>query len=436
MKFETVKSFILTILVGVSLLLTFSLWSYQPNYKPFYNSSYINEVDLGGTEETKKEIVRPDSIIFHKNHSYFGFEDPTYQQRLYEDMQSWTLNDFRIREGNGRPTNDLQVEVIFSDALPMEIANSLFKFNKEVSLPSWSFKRMFITFNEESLSLKVQFLSLDDHEKAEAVINNSKVYEQLWSHISSLKELDEYILYEPNYTPIYLPANKVEMTRRSLAVKSVRPNMLVNALFSNPSVVSLNIGEAYFSDGQRGMRVLQDGRSIEFINPIEANYERVDPVDLLDNSIMNINEHKGWTNAYKLEVIDKSINRVRYRQQYEGYPVYDSNNLTIIEQQWRNRELYQYFRPLFSLDNSLGSDPVELPSGNAIVDYLKNNSNYNSDKIKDIRVGYHLVYLDNTSYSITLEPAWYMNYNEDWKELTIDELTYREGGTEDEMESN
>src|SRR5690625_5101642 len=118
-----IKTVILTILVGLSLLLTFSLWNSQPNHDDLSNirSEYVNEVDIGGTEETKKTIIKPTSIIFHKDHHYFGFADPLKQQRLYKKMQEWVLDDFKVSSAQDRPLNKYQVEVIFPTALPIEV---------------------------------------------------------------------------------------------------------------------------------------------------------------------------------------------------------------------------------------------------------------------------------------------------------------------------
>src|SRR5690625_6489650 len=90
---------------------------------------------------------------------------------------------------------------------------------------------------------------------------------------------------------------------------------------------------------------------------------------------------------------------------YEGYPVYNNSGLSIIEQSWRNQELHQYRRPLFSLNNSLGGDVVNLRSGSNVIHYLENNAKYEMEKVNDIQVGYHLKYLDNATHSLTLEPA-------------------------------
>src|SRR5699024_8084635 len=48
--------------------------------------------------------------------------------------------------------------------------------------------------------------------------------------------------------------------------------------------------------------------------------------------------------------IDDSI---KYRMHYNDFPVFSSQDLSVIEQSWRDQDLHLYRRPLFSLDNCL-----------------------------------------------------------------------------------
>src|SRR5690625_6048600 len=117
--------------------------------------------------------------------------------------------------------------------------------------------------------------------------------------------------------PIYLPVEEPEMKARSFAVDHSDTDLLINALFSNPASVNLNDGEAYHTDGQRGMEILNDGGSMEFVNPIHSNKEHKDAMELLDQSLGNINGHKGWTDKYFLEEIDANADLIRYQMKYD-----------------------------------------------------------------------------------------------------------------------
>ncbi|WP_106495720.1 YycH family regulatory protein [Lentibacillus sp. Marseille-P4043] len=431
MKLETVKSFILVILVGISLLLTLGIWSYQPNYKSLSDMDYA-EADIGGKDDvSKKDLVEPKSMIFHNYSQLYGFSDPKDRQTLYRDMQSWVLYNFETKGANGPPTDDYQVELLFPDELPMEIVNYLFTLNDEVTLPEWSFQRLFITFDINNSSLELHFLSTNGDKQASFLVNNSEKFDLLWSYTTKQKGLSEYVSLDKTGLPVYIPKHSKTVAQRKLTVTNIDADQLVNALFSNPEIVrrnNSNLGGSYYTDGIRGMRVQRDGRVIEFVNPLNTNYERMAPLNLLDTSMTNINEHKGWTGDYNLEELKTLTNLVRYRMYYAGYPVFNSN-LSVIEQEWRNNELYKYHRPLFKLNTMPGQDSVELKSGNDVIYFLQ-NSNYKMENIEDIQIGYHLEYEDNDlPYYLTLKPAWYVKESGNWKEITFDELPLNKGGS-------
>lgn len=434
MNIETIKSFILTILVLISILLTFSLWNYKPDYDRIYNAphDYVNEVDIGGAEVSKKDIIQPNLMIFHYKDDFFGFSRLRDQQNLYKDMQSWVIYDFEPNATQINLEKSNKLEIIFPTAIPMQVVGSIFHFYEDFSeelMPSWSFERMYIVFNEEDSTLSIQFMSLDGKQQSEAIVNNSSIYNELMSYMADKELLTEYTLFDSAKQLIYLPLERIEMIRRSLTVENIETSLLVDALFSNPSLVSHNIRESSFSDGQRALNIIQEGRSMEYYNPIETDDNEIDMIELLEQSIENINEHKGWTEDYHLDDIAMSTNKVRYRMHYDGYPVFNNIDLSIIEQQWRGDDLHLYIRLLFTLNDSLGGDTINLPSGNELINYLKNNSKYKIDKINDIQIGYKLLYLEDASYSVVLEPAWYIDYDGNWIEIKFDEFeTMDKGG--------
>ncbi|UJL46377.1 two-component system regulatory protein YycI [Virgibacillus sp. NKC19-16] len=435
MKLETVKTFILVILIGLSLLLTFGLWNYQPNYETQNQSSVINEVDIGGSgDETISTIVEPSEIIFHANNQHFGYSNPSDLLNMYQDMQSWEMSNFETSETEGRVEQNYEVEVIFPEDLPMEIVNQIFTFNEDIEeFPSWSFDRMYFTFDEETASLRVEFVSIDGRQQARAVINASDHYRQLWNTITSREELSAYVLFDEGESPIYIPEESKTMEQLSaVAISGVHPNNMVNALFPNPSLVSesntsvTGSGESYYSDAQRGMTVEQFGSSMEYINPQSTGgTQSGTAVELLDRSILNINEHNGWTEDYKLTDLQSSAGHVGYRMYYLGYPVFNNADLAMIEQEWQNQALTKYTRPLFLLNDTLDSHSVELPSGNDVIYFLQNrlSPNYELGNIQDLELGYRMTV--NRDY-VSLEPTWYMKYNEGW--YAIEDIAPSEGG--------
>src|SRR5699024_9187005 len=148
MNFELIKSYILTVLVLISFLLTFSLCNYKPYYDRVFDTNYVVEVNLGCTVKMRTDVLKQVSIIFNKNDNYFSFDNLDEKNNFYKEMQSWVMYDFRDGEANNPPQHNDQVEIIFPDAISLDILPSLFDMDEEAGdLPEWSFKRMYITLN-------------------------------------------------------------------------------------------------------------------------------------------------------------------------------------------------------------------------------------------------------------------------------------------------
>lgn len=418
MKYETIKTFILVILVCLSLFLSFVLWSYQPNYDALSNPDYVNEVDIGGFERTKAELIEPIDALFHSDAGVYGFKRPTERRLFFKEISTWVLYDHSVRESRDLAKDQEYVEMVFPDTIPAELISSLFTFNDSINTPIWSFDRFFITLDEDSKSLNIIIQSIDERMELTAVVEKKGTYHQVADYLSKNNILEEYVVYDEGRHPIYLPKELVNITEKTLVATMTSPEALINTLFPTPSIVTHNIKEAYFTDGQRGMKTDHDKRNMEFISPLQPDYERVDPIDLFNNSINHINEHKGWTNDYQFDEMDRTKNSIKYRLYYEGYPVFSGMGSSTIEQQWKANELHQYARPLTKVGNSLSSHQVKLPTGEEIKAYLKGNSNYDGEKIEDIKIGYVIRHLQD-SRSLILEPKWYISYESEWKQLNI-----------------
>lgn len=428
MSYETVKAYILAILIGISILLSVALWTYQPNYEQFQDPDYVSEVDIGGKEKNKNNLIGPSSIIVHNETGLYGFNTKAKKSKFYEDISTWVMYDYEERGAKGRPKDEVFFEIIYPLAIPAAALPSLFTFNSEVDVPNWTFERIYVTLNPENYSFNVIFRSSDGKKEIVAVVEKKEKYDLLIEYLTVNDDLIEYTEYGSKENPVFLPKEEITLDAKTLIVSRIKPEKLVNALFRNPSRVTPNVAEAYFTDGQRGMNVSEDNNRIEFINPIQTTSERLESIYLLERSIENINEHKGWTNDYLLDSIDRTNNRAQFRLMFEGIPVFERSNLTLISQEWRENELYQYTRPLIKLTNEVNSSSKVLPSGIKLMNHIEEKKLFDKDKIENIQVGYELNFLPNASDSIRLTPTWYVKYQGKWEMVKINSLNKEKGG--------
>ena len=427
MSYETVKSFILVVLIAISFLLSFILWSYQPNYDYLYSADYVNEVDIGGDERGKNELLKPNKIILREGEEATGFYDMVEQQQLFQSIKSWELSDYKIKEVEGRPNNKNYVELIFPPKTPVELVSTIFTFRETPELPNWTFSRIFLRMNEESNTLKLGILSDDQTKMMEATIDKTDAYDIIQSSFSNEEALASFVTLEEGDHVIYVKSGPVQLKEKTFVASKIKPDLFINALFTNPNLVTQNMKEAYFTDGQRGMRIVQDGRLLQFINPLQEKFEHSSALELLEKSVNNINEHKGWTNNYYIESIRPDVSNIRYRLHYAGYPVYNYGNLTIIEQSWREQDLHEYNRPLVRIGNLLNARDIELISGEELIAYLQTDNEMELDKIEDIELGYMLNFLED-DHSLTLEPQWSIYYEGQWTRFNVAEYERQRGG--------
>lgn len=430
MNYETMKSFVLVVLIGVSLLLSFIIWSYQPKYDYLNDADYVSEVDVGGEEKTKNELIQPSKVIFNNQVEFKGFKNPEDMLTFYQDMTSWVLYDYEVSEAEWKPEDSRYVEVIFPDVIPAELLTSLFTFHDDVDIGNWSFDRIYLSLDGEEQSVDVIVKSEDNRRQIKATTDKADIYEQLLNDlVQDADRLEEYISLQTDHNDIYIPKKEKEVPQKTAIATKIKPEKFINALFPNPSLVTLNVREAYFTDGQRGMQVEQDDLSLEYINPIESNYERLAAMELIDKSVDHISEHQGWTNNFNLASINRMTNNISYRMTYDGYPMFDDRQLSIIEQEWKGRDLYNYVRPLVEVGNVLNSTDAELISGEELINVIEHNeSNFKVDNIKDIRIGYYLNVTDDRS--LTLEPEWFIVYENEWMRFNADD--YRNNPEESE----
>lgn len=421
MNLETVKSIILFLLVMLSFFLSLLLWSYQPRYDSIYDPSYVGDVDVGGTELSMNDLIRPNKILFHHDYQTYGFQKATDRLQFYEQMNNWVVYEYELNSLQNTDKKQQTIDITFSYNLPIDYIRSVFKFENRETLPDWTFDTITIGLNEQNHSLDVTVVSTDKVNQLTATIDKTENYERVVQVMNQLSNLQPLMAFELSDKTIYIPRDSFSLPRKTLVAKEINPNLFVDALFRNPSLVTQNRLEAVFTDGQRGMRLLNDGKTMEYTNPVESSGIEQDEIELLNWSVERINDHKGWTNTYYLDRIHHQKNEVVYRMSYDGYPIYDFYNIALMSQEWRDQNLYQYARTLVRLGNSLSTVSTELMSGDDVKRFIE-IQNINEKEIKDITIGYYLSTIDK--HSFLLEPSWFIVYEDQWRRVTKQDLIH------------
>ncbi|WP_077623747.1 YycH family regulatory protein [Sediminibacillus massiliensis] len=446
MSIEAIKSAVLVGLIALSLLLTFAIWNFQPEYDELEdNNEVAYNTKLDGIEETKRSLIEPSQIVFHRAGDHYSFMEKSEQKDFFDGMMQWSLDHFNTVTDEEMPPEDTRMEVIFPTPLPANIIKDLFNTEQQEEILGNAFNRIYLSYRDvdDQPTVRLYFLNTETGNGISAQVLNTGVRAQV-SDAFDTDSLAEYLIFEQEDMPsLYLPAESLELERKAFYAQSIDIDPLINVLFRDPSVVRSNFingGETY-TDDRREMKVY-NSNYMEFINPLTTDFVQMDERELINQSMSFINNHEGWTAGedyeFNLFELSSTSNTVTYRLAYKGLPIYDNDNLSTISVTYRDQEPYEYIRPTIQLGAPLeeGRQTVTLRNGSQIREILQESKEYSSKTIVDIGIGYTMEKDSPDNPYYILSPEWFIKTNLGWEVVTTDDLTLDRGGQGFAMESN
>ncbi|KGP73239.1 YycH family regulatory protein [Pontibacillus yanchengensis] len=425
MTVEHIKTIVLSSLIAISLLLTVAIWNYQPNLDELGDENIIDAATkINGQQKTMKEIVEPKQLMFHENNRTFSLTSRTASLDLFDEMRTWPMTDFETLSSN-QVERESKVEVIFPTAVPLNLLGNTLSINEEEKLPEYNVDRMFVEISNNQSSTSVYFVTDGEDQVVRAVIRNFDVYKSLDQYlVNSYDQVDYLTIDEKRDNPIYIPEGEVTLPVYTYTTTPISVTPLINVLFNDPNMVRPNsstFGQSYYTDSTRQLRINQDQKYMRFVNPSISNVGTLPRQEVLKQSLDFVNDHNGWTDNYKLFRINDSGSTIDYRIFKKGYPVFDDNNLSLIQQTWAEQELYAYDRAMVQFATLIESESqqVTLASGQDVLDYLNKSMKQFPLLIEDIAIGYKMEETNKVSLVLTLKPVWYIKtVGGDWKPLS------------------
>ncbi len=427
LKYESIKSIILSILVGVSLLLTWSLWTYQPHYEELQNSETVQEVSFS-SKKAIKDIVKPEQILYHIEGGFYGNLEEEEIEKVITKMSQWSLDTIEhvpLEEMNVYSLVDNQdaVVILFRSPVTIDLYKSVLGI-EEKDLPNFNFNQIIIPLNiDQGEHGFIYFASYEEEKIYRSMIPLALISDFKRDYYEVGKSYPKYFSFTTAAGKrIYLPKGETEIQGYQYLSAPLDSNDFKDALFSEPSLVQKNYiaDREEYTDASSLMKVETDIKMISYIHPSEAGNQEIDTKDFLKRSIDFVNSHGGWTDNYRFVGIDEDQRKV-YFQLYvqEGYPIFSENPNTAIsevELVWGKTDISRYIRNNFSLDILTSTSSQKLDSGDTVLEKIQGLYNFNSALLEDIKIGYQMK-MNAQSLLIELEPCWYYLYNGVWKPL-------------------
>ncbi|MCM3588158.1 two-component system activity regulator YycH [Mesobacillus maritimus] len=431
MKFETIKTFILTFLIGLSAILTWNIWTFQPNYELIGNEDTVNEVALGSKMEIKN-VVKPQQVVFHVAGEKYGTQDSQEIDELIIMLGKWKFYDIRRYADHSSELMDQlakgkYTEFIFPDEIPIEIYRKVLNF-EDPDMPKFDFDRMIIdVVAGEGSEGKVYFYSSTSQQSYIGNVNLAAINELFRNYFQKATSYDSYITFEgKDNKQIYLPKYATEMKKYTYLRNPIETELLRDAIFTDPRFVQRNFvsdGEEYIAEASK-LTVNNKTNIITYVKPFRENESVIGTSNLIQRSIDFVNGHSGWTDPFRFVHKDDFNQQVVFRMYSdEGYPIFNQVGLSEIVQEWGQSEVKLYERPGFQLEMLLNRDvqKISLSTGSEVISTILQKTGLDAEVIEDITPGYYMLKNAQDVSVVTLEPGWFYLYNGEWYELTADE---------------
>lgn len=432
MTYENIKSAILSILVITSIILTWTLWTYQPNFDVMEESDKtVEEVSLG-EKKTLADVVRPERLFYHQEGSHFGTFDTFEIDQTLKEMSRWNYSNFEDISSTVKNVPSFlyekkSVELIFPDIVPLNLLKSTLKL-ADKNLPEMYMDRLVVDLNTPNELGTVYFISTKEKLVIRARVPATFIKAYQAEHVSTVTQNGKFNSYTLVNAEQFLLVRQepINLAMYNYLVEELSSEKFRDALFSDPRFVQKNFstfGEEY-TDSSTLMSINYDSNTVFYVKTAEET-EVDEPIeDLLEQSLEFVNSHGGWTDNYRFAGIDVSERYILYRlYDLSGYPIYSENRTSEIYQIWGSSEVNKYFRSNFTLGRRVQATEMTLPSGMEVLEQLKGIDGFQLENIQDLSIAYRMT-KDDEPLLIHLEPTWYVKYNDQW--LNVSQMLNKE----------
>ncbi|MFJ7032842.1 YycH family regulatory protein [Bacillus cereus] len=417
MSMENFKTIVLINLVVISLFLTFNLWTYVPDSTSMQNAKFVQGNE--GMNQTKiSDVVRPTSIIVHKDKNHYGSRREADIESIYKPLEVGELHDFKeisITKGDflSYVHGEGKVELVFPTDIPFDTVKSMFNMKEKSTDKPKHFNRILLDpSRSKDQEIKINFVSDGDNFKIyEAKLSGVYLKDIVNAQNQFIVSAKPYFDYQLNdMKKLFLPDGTTELNNITYISSNLAVDTFKNALFSDPRYLSpiTEMSKETFTDGIRSMEIENDRHMLKYKNSSVLTEKTIDNLMLLQKSFEFVSGHSGSLDSYRLDYMNKG--ETVFRLNEDGYSVFNEDGLAELRQIWGSEEVMEYERPLLSLNTKGIEQKVTLPSGHVVIASLENNPEIKKQVIKDIGIGYKLS-LDGQV--VRLQPIWYVKLVED-----------------------
>ena len=452
MNWEGFRTLLLTVLVLLSFVLTWNLWTNQiGNHKSEGSNFVYSDIIKKGGKKKITQVIQPDRAVYYDGKSYYGFEAGKSLNDIFQTISNAKYNfvytqshaSGNQKENVNQPVSvphKNRVELQFPTPIPLSsFGKILLGSNQGKTKIDQSFENatlfnsiIFVPSDKSQSNAMVAYFMDDSSVKAKAKLNNAG-FSDLKNVFTHHQQLFLAKSDKKNAHIFYIQAEP-KTSQVSYSYDMISPDKFKNALFPSTNVV--HPYNDYYTSESLFMRA--SNYTIKFINsaPGTGNSKTSSnqALNSIGTSFNYINSHSGWTDHYILfnythtkQSNFSSQSTIVYRllvgNSKSDYPVFNSGTMPFnidagtIHTTVQNGDIAELSRSMMNLKQRIYGSSVKLRTGEQVWDDLTSNQNINMKLVTDIRVGYQMTYPPANSKKITFQPKWYVQYDGNWQSL-------------------
>lgn len=425
MSWSRLKHVLLTVLIVLSLFLSFQLWTAGGELRE-RTSSGGGAVPASLVDRTMTEVFAPNQIIWHRSPNETKMEIDTHE------MSGWIEEHFSTMEF-GEVANPQRVsretykdnlssgewvEFLFGAPIPFGLFDSAFD-DLPTDYENRTFTRLFMNLdNPEQVvfydSTNELYYSVEESSFTEEIIN-----ELLYSANIQFTEVETVEVKEDL---LYLPTEEVEIEYQDYLVERLPNNLYINQFFADTSEVDARrTGQTLrYIDLTTEVRINDSSNTLTYIRQ-RTDMGQMTFSERLTSSFQELRQIENWTETIHYEGYTPASNEVVFQRYIQGRPVFSHQQhessilVTVVESGLTNLRL-----PLRVVQTPLaltGERSKALPSGIEVVDELAGTGE-GLENIQNIRVGLSWIESEEDSRVVHFEPNWYVQSDNNWYELS------------------
>lgn len=422
-RIEMIKTVVLVFLIALSITLTFSIWTYTPNYETIAQQP---TVDISISKKLEiTDVIKPYKLNFNFEEGLRGTADPIEIDDIVNGLKNWSVSDLRLVDRNfdgdklaAFMRKENRFTLFFHAEVPLSVYRNELNI-EEANIPEATFDRITVEWHPVNPTITMYFISSENKVRysAEAHVMDIQNFQQ--SILTKGRNYPRYAEINPGQTPfITVPTDRVELLQYTYSQGETSPPRFRDALFSDPNAVrrsrvETNVEE--YQDDHALMAINTLTKDLDYVHPSAKSNELAIPSELLFNTFDFINEHGGWTDDFRYFGMNPLTRYVEFQLYAHGLPVFSDTASTKIEQTWGENQIFRYMRPYYTFGSSFPSETETkiLPSGLEIIEVLTKSKEIDISLIEEIIPGYYMKY-DREDSLFMLEPYWYYSINDNW----------------------